>query len=165
MTTKETFLSLAISDPYHLETEKIDFAALDNFVSMLITAYVSRRGREIVQREFLSDTISDTTVFLTRMIEVGTVQFLSQSSLISDDEEVTNDIAFVVASSINVSMASELQLLAGSLGGNMFFDIRALFSLIERVQNHINSGRQDPGYIFSLVNFNLMGLVNGDKVE
>ena len=166
MTTKETFLSLGISDPYHEEAEKIDFTALDSFVSILLSAYANRRGREIVKQELLSDSLSDTTVFLTRMIEVGTVQFLSQNSLISEDEDQTNNLAFVVAAGINISMASELQL-AGldQLGGNIFFDIMALFSLIERVQNHLSNSRREPDYIFSLVNFNLLALVNGSEVQ
>lgn len=166
MTTKETFLSLAIADPYHDTVEKIDFDALDSFVTMFIISYMNKRGSEIIKEELSADAISETTTFLTRMVEVGTVQFLSENQLISDNEEETNDLATVVAHGINISMASELQINGlDKLGGNIFFSIDALYGLIARIIDHINDSRKDVSYIFSLVTFNLMNFVTGSSVE
>ena len=100
------------------------------------------------------------------MIEVGTVQFLSENDLILADAEETNELATVVAHGINISMASALQINGlDPVGGNIFFAISALHGLIERVINHINDSREQEGYIFSLVSFNLMNFVNGSVMQ
>jgi len=63
-------------------------------------------------------------------------------------------------------MASELRRNGlDQLGGNIFFDIRALYGLIARVIDHINNSRVEEGYIFSLVSLNLMNFVNRSQVE
>jgi hypothetical protein len=166
MTTRETFLSLAVGAPYPETAAKIDFDALDSFVAMFIIAYMNRRGAEIIREELTSDSLSETTTFLTRLIDVGTVQFLSENYLISANEEETNDLAAVVAHCINISMASELQLNGlDQLGGNIFFGISAIYGLIARVISHINDSRQQEGYIFSLVSLNLVNFVNDARVE
>jgi len=51
MTTKGKHFVPGNCDPYHETAEKIDFPELDNFVSMLINAYVSNRGRETVAQD------------------------------------------------------------------------------------------------------------------
>ena len=163
MTTKETFLSLGAGSLHEESAGKIDFDALDRFVTLFIVAYMNRRGAEAIREDLSADTLTETTNFLTRMIEVGTVQFLAQNNLITDDEESTNELALVVAHGINISMASELQLNGlDPLGSNIFFDIGALYGLIERVINHINNSRHDQGYIFSLVSLNLLNFVNAE---
>jgi hypothetical protein len=166
MTTKETFLSLAIGASSHETAEMVDFDALDQFVSMFIGGYTNRRGAEIIREELAADALSETTTFLTRMVEVGTVQFLSENSLLYGNEEETNDLASVVAHGINISMASELQRKGlDPHGANIFFGIEALYGLIGRVIVHINDSRNQEGYIFSLVSLNLVNFVNGTRVE
>ena len=161
MTTKETFLSLGAGSLHEEAAGKIDFDALDQFVTMFIIAYMNRRGADAIRDDLSADALSETTNFLTRMIDVGTVQFLAQNSFITEDEENTNELATVVAHGINISMASELQLNGlDPLGSNIFFDISALYGLIERVIDHINKSRHQQGYIFSLVSLNLLNFVN-----
>ena len=163
MTTKETFFSLGVGELHAEAAEQIDFEALDEFVAMFIAAYMNKRGGDAIRQDLSADTLSETTNFLTRMIEVGTVQFMSQNNLIGKDEEITDELAIVVANSINISMASELQLNGlDPLGSNIFFEIRALFGLVERVIDHINRSRHEEGYIYSLVSFNLLNFVNPD---
>jgi hypothetical protein len=100
---------------------------------MFIITYMNRRGSEIIKEELSANAASETTTFFTRMIEVGTVQFLSENHLVSANEEETNDLATVVAHGINISMASELQInRLEQMGGNIFFGISALYGLIER---------------------------------
>ena len=166
MTTKETFLSLGIATGYESTADRIDYDALDQFVTMFIIAYMRRRGAEVIKDELASDSLTDTTIFLTRLAEVGTVQFLSENNLISDNEAETDELATVVAHGINISMASELQLNGlDQLGGNIFFAIPSLYELIARSINHINNSRTQEGYIFSLVSLNLMNFVNNDRIE
>jgi hypothetical protein len=166
MTTKETFLSLGAGSAYTETAESFDFDALDNFVSMLVTIFLNRKGKDIVKEELSADGLSETTTFLTRMIDVGTVQFLSENKLISFNVNKNHDLAIVTAIAINISMATVLQAQgADELGGNIFFSIDAVYGLIERVMNHIKNSLSDDGYIFSLVSYNLMGLVNGSKIE
>jgi len=163
MTTKETLLSLGAGSLHEEAAEKIDFGALDRFVTMFIVAYMNRRGADAIRQDLSADALSETTNFLTRMIEAGTVQFLAQNNLISEDEESTKELAIVVAYGINISMASELQLNdLDPLGSNIFFDIKALYGLIERVIDHINRSRHEQGYIYSLVSLNLLNFVNGE---
>lgn len=165
MTTKETFLSLGIAAGYENAAERIDYDALDQFVTMFIIAYMRRRGIEVIKEELGSDSLNDTTIFLTRLVEVGTVQFLSENSLISGNEAETDELATVVAHGINIAMASELQLNGlDQLGGNIFFAIPSLYELIARSINHVNNSRTQEGYIFSLVSLNLMNFVNGSDV-
>ena len=161
MGTKDTVLSLGIGAGYERQADNIDFKALDKFVAMFLGAYLNRRGAEAIRQELQSDLISDTTIFLTRMIEVGTIQFLSENHLMDGIEEETNQLATVVAHGINISMASELQLnRLDQPGGSIFFAIDALYGLIERIIDHINNSRHQEGYIFSLVNHNLVNFVN-----
>lgn len=166
MTTKEIFLSLGISAGYVDMVNKIDYNKLDRFVAMFIGSYVNKRGADAIREELSVDAISDTTNFLTRLIEVGTVQFLSENGLLSANEEETKDLASIVAHGINISMAAELQLNGlDPMGSNIFFDIRSLYELIERAISHIANAREDNGYIFSLVSFNLLNFVNRSTIE
>ena len=166
MTTKETFLSLGAGAAYHETAVRFDFDALDKFVAMLVTTYINKRGKELIKKELSEDVLSETTTFLTRMIDVGTVQFLSENKLISFNVVKNNDLAMVTALSINISMATVLQAQgADELGGNIFFSIDAVYGLIERVMDHIKNSLGDDSYIFSLVSYNLMGLINGNRIE
>ena len=166
MTIKETFLSLGAGSSHHETAERIDFDALDQFAGMFIFSYVSRRGKDIVKRELETDALSETTTFLTRMIDVGTVQFLSENKLISTNEEDNNELAMVVALGINVSLAANLKEMGvNDPGSNVFFDIATLYVLVERVEEFIKNSLLDEGYIFSLVSVNLMGIINGDIIE
>jgi hypothetical protein len=166
MTTKGTFLSLGAGDSYHEIAENFDFDALDEFVTVFITTYINRRGRNIVKEELSSDSLSETTTFLTRMIEVGSVQFLSENKLIGFNKKKNDDLAMVTALGINISMATVLQAEGvDELGANIFFSIDAVFGLVERVVDHIKNSIGDSTYIFSLVSYNLMGLINGNRIE
>jgi hypothetical protein len=166
MTTKETFLSLGAGTSYHEIAAKFDFDALDEFVAMLITTYINRRGKDIVKGELSSDALSETTTFLTRMIDVGTVQFLSENELITFNKEKNDDLAMVTALGINISMATVLQAKGvDEPGGNVFFAITAVYGLVERIIDHIKNSLGDKEYIFSLVSYNLMGLINGNRIE
>ena len=166
MTTKETFLSLGAGSSYHETAERVDFDALDKFVTMLITTYLNRRGREVVKEELSQDALSETTTFLTRMIDVGTVQFLSENKFISFNVKRNNDLAMITALGINISMATVLQAQgADELGGNVFFCIDAVYGLVDRIMDHIKNSLSDDGYIFHLVSYNLMGLINGNRIE
>jgi hypothetical protein len=166
MTTKETFLSLGAGASYHETAEKFDFDALDAFVAMLITTYINRRGKDIVKEELSSDSLSETTTFLTRMIDVGTVQFLSENKLITFNKEKNDDLAMVTALGINISMSTVLRAKGvDELGGNIFFGIDAVYGLVERIIDHIKNSLGDKTYIFSLVSYNLMGLINGNRIE
>jgi hypothetical protein len=89
MTTKETFLQLGAGSAHHETAERIDFNALDEFVAMCIYSYITRRGKDVVKRELATDALSETTTLLTRIIDVGTVQFLSQNELISTMRKTT----------------------------------------------------------------------------
>lgn len=164
MTTKETFLSLGAGSSYHETADTFDFDALDKFTAMVITTYINSRGKDVVKEELSVESLSDTTTFLTRMIDVGTVQFLSENKLISFEVEKNNDLAMVTALSINISMATVLQAEGvDELGGNVFFSISTIYDLVDRVVEHIRKSLQDKTYIFSLVSYNLMGLINGDR--
>jgi hypothetical protein len=166
MTTKETFLSLGAGAAYHETAERFDFDALDKFVAMLVTTYINKRGKELIKKELSEDALSETTTFLTRMIDVGTVQFLSENKLISFNVVKNNELAMVTALNINISMATVLQAQgADELGGNIFFSIDAVYGLVERVMDHIKNSLGDDSYIFSLVSYNLMGLINGNRIE
>ncbi|MFI5128382.1 MAG: hypothetical protein ACHQFX_00260 [Chitinophagales bacterium] len=127
---------------------------------------MNRRGAEIIREELASDSLSETTTFLTRLIDVGAVQFLSENSLMHGSEEQTIELAAVVAHGINISMATELRLNGlDEHGANIFFDVNALYGLIGRVVVHINDSRHQEGYIFSLVSLNLVNFVNRGRVE
>jgi hypothetical protein len=157
MTTKETFLQLGAGDTYHEIAERINFDELDKFVAMFIHSYISRRGKDVVKEELAADALSETTTFLTRIIDVGTVQFLSENKLISFNKQNNEDLAMVVALGINISMASVLKEMGvNDIGSNVFFDIAILYVLVERVFGFIKESLQDDGYIFSLVSVNLM---------
>jgi len=135
---------------------------LDKFVAMFIHSYINRRGKEVVKEELATDSLSETTTFLTRLIDVGTLQFLSENKLISFNKQNNEDLAMVVALGINISMASVLKEMGvNDIGSNVFFDIAVLYVLVERVFDFIKESLKDDGYIFSLVSVNLMGMANG----
>jgi len=162
MTTKATFLQLGAGATYHEIAERINFDELDKFVAMFIYSYINRRGKEIVKEELAIDSLSESITFLTRIIDVGTLQFLSENKLISFNKQHNEDLAMVVALGINISMASVLKEMGvNDNGSNVFFDIAVLYVLVERVFDFIKESLKDDGYIFSLVSVNLMGMVNG----
>ncbi len=51
MTTKETFLSLGVGSLHQETADKIDFDALDKFVTMFVTSYINTRGGEMIKQE------------------------------------------------------------------------------------------------------------------
>ena len=165
MTTKETFLQLGAGSSHHETAERIDFTALDEFVAMCIYSYITRRGKDVVKRELRTDALSETTTLLTRMIDVGTVHFLSQNKLISANEEDNNELAITTALAINISLASVLKEMGvNDHGSNIFFGIDSLYVLVERTEEFINNSLLDEGYVFSLVAANLMPLIYGETI-
>ena len=166
MTTKETFLQLGAASSHHETAERIDFDALDQFVAMCIYSYITRRGKDVVKRELGPDALSESTTLLTRMIDVGTVHFLSQNDLISANEEDNNELAITAALGINISLASVLKEMGvNDHGSNIFFDIDTLYVLVERVEGFIKNSLLEEGYVFSLVSENLMSLLYGGRIE
>ena len=165
MTTKETFLQLGAGSSYHETAERIDFNGLDEFVAMCIYSYITRRGKDVVKKELGTDALSETTTLLTRMIDVGTVHFLSQNKLISASEEDNNELALTTALAINISLASVLKEMGvNDFGSNIFFDIDTLYVLVERTEEFIKNSLGEDGYIFSLVAANLMPLIYGETI-
>ena len=165
MTIKETFLSLGAGSSHHETAERIDFDALDQFVGLFIFSYISRRGKDVIKRELESDALSETTTFLTRMIDVGTVEFLSENKLISADDEDNNELAMTTALAINISLAANLKEMGvNDPGSNVFFDIPSLYILVERIEEFIKNSLLDEKYISSLVSVNLTGMLNGDII-
>jgi len=165
MTIKETFLSLGAGNSHHETAERIDFDALDQFVGVFIFSYISRRGKDIVKRELDAGAHSETTTFLTRMIDVGTVEFLSENKLISTDDEDNNELAMTTALAINISLAANLKEMGvNDPGSNIFFDIPGLYVLVERIEEFIKNSLLDEEYISSLVSVNLTGMLNGDTI-
>jgi hypothetical protein len=166
MTTKETFLQLGAGSSHHETAERIDFNGLDELVAMCIYSYITRRGKDVVKRELATDALSETTTLLTRMIDVGTVHFLSQNKLISASEEDNNELAITTALGINISLASVLKEMGvNDHGSNIFFSIDSLYALVERAEEFIKNSLLEEGYVFSLVAANLMTLIYGETIE
>lgn len=159
MTTREIFLSLVIAGSYEESAEKLDFNKIDEFVRDYMRRYLTKKGRDIVHDELLADRASETTIFLSRLIEVGTVQFLSENNLITESNEADHDIAVIVAHAINIAMASELvSMELHEVSDSIFFNMQSLNELIDRIFFHVRHSREDRFYIPSLVNFNLVSL-------
>ena len=159
MTTKDIFLSLVIAGSYEESAEKLDFNKIDEFVSNYLRRYLTRKGRDTVHDELLADHASETTIFLSRLIEVGTAQFLSDNDLITQSDEADHDVAVIAAHAINIAIASELVLLElHEASDSIFFNVQSLNELIDRIFFHIRHSREDRFYIPSLINFNLVSL-------
>jgi len=120
---------------------------------MLVAGHIARRGSNTVRSEIDSnDSSSLTYTFLTHIIEVGSLKILSDCKLITTDREVMHVNSFVMALSMNISMASSLKA-KGVFDSDLpvFFAMEPLEILIERIVNHIENALIDSTYINSLV--------------
>lgn len=153
MTTKNEILQLLPVEQFGDLLEKVDFENLDKFVRMLIAGFVSRRGATVVRSDIEADDSStETSTFLSHVIEVGSLKILNDSKLITPYRNVNEAAAFAVALSMNISMATSLKAKGVyDLDIPVFFAMPPLEILVARVINHLGNASNDSSYINSLV--------------
>lgn len=151
--TKNEILKVLPDDIFNEIISQINFDNLDNFVNNLILGYVSKRGKDIVRKEIQDDSQSDTSNFLTHIIEVGSLIIIEESNLISSNTD-NNELATVAVSlSINISIATSLKSLdLFDLDTIVYYAFEALETLFPRILNHINNSLYDNYYIEGLKN-------------
>lgn len=158
--TKNEILKALPNDIFDEIINQINFENLDNFVNTLISGYVSKRGEKVVRREIQNDSQSDTSNFLTHIIEVGSLIIIHESNLISnniDDNEITT---IAVSLSLNISIATTLKALdLFDLDTIVYYAFEALETLFPRILEHINNSSYDNNYINGLKNNYLLNKI------
>ena len=158
--TKNEIIKVLPTDIFNGVINQINFENLDNFVNLLITRYVSSRGIEVVKREIENDSKSDTSNFLTHIIEVGSLIIIQESNLLSNNID-NNEIATVAVSlSLNISIATSLKSLnIFDLDTIVYYAFEALETLFPRILNHIDNSHNDNNYINGLKNNYLLSKI------
>ncbi len=158
--TKNEIIKVLPTDIFNGVINQINFENLDNFVNLLITRYVSSRGSEGVKRQIENDSQSDTSNFLTHIIEVGSLIIIQESNLLSNNID-NNEIATVAVSlSLNISIATSLKSLnIFDLDTIVYYAFEALETLFPRILNHIDNSHNDNNYINGLKNNYLLSKI------
>ena len=153
MSTKSELLELLPTNVFGEFIDQINFENLDKFVQMLVSGYVSRRSQEVVKREIDADSPSDTSNFLTHIIEVGSLKIMQDSTLISSDKDKNEGAVVVTAFSLNFSMASALKAKdVYDFDSTIYYGIPEVETIIPRIVSHLNNAVNDSLYAKSLLN-------------
>jgi hypothetical protein len=151
--TKETLLDLLPDETFVKFIDKIDFAKLDKFVQLLVAGFVSRKGQNTVKKEIDADSTSETSNFLTHIIEVGSLKILAENNLINSDGNNNEQALVVVALAMNISMATALKSKnVYNWDTPVYYDMSSLMTIFNRIATHIDNAIQDTTYTNSLVN-------------
>lgn len=160
MTTKNELLEVLPMDIFGEFINRINFENLDKFVKMLVAGYISRRGHETVKREIDADSQSDTSNFLTHIIEVGSLKIMQESGLMTQDINKNEVIVVAVALSLNISMATALKSKdVYDLESVVYYTFTALESIFPRIFNHISNAVNNSLYVNDLVNNYLLNKI------
>ena len=139
---------------------KINYEKLDGFVKMLVTGYISRRGSAIVKKDIDADAPSDTSNFLTHIIEVGSLNIMQDNSLITSNENSFEGAAVVSALALNISMATALKEKdVFDLDSPVYYAGPTLEAIISRIISHIQNPAFDNQYVKSLTNNYLLNKI------
>jgi hypothetical protein len=158
--TKNEILKVLPNDIFNEIINQINFVNLDNFVNNLISGYVSKRGVEVVKREIKNDSQSDTSNFLTHIIEVGSLIIIQESNLLSNNIDNNEITTVAVSLSLNISIATSLKSLdLFDLDTIVYYAFDALETLFPRILNHINNSLYDNNYINGLKNNYLLSKI------
>ena len=160
MTTKSELLEFLPEETFGKFVDQINFDKLDKFVSMLVAGYVSRRGQNTVKREIDADATSDTSNFLTHIIEVGSLSVLIDNNMITSNTNENEGALVTVAVAMNISMATALKAKnIYSWDTPVYYDMPSLQTIIGRITNHVAYAMQDRGYVKPLVNNYLLNKI------
>ena len=158
--TKNEILKVLPNDIFNEIINQINFVNLDDFVNKLISGYVSKRGLEVVRREIQKDSQSDTSNFLTHIIEVGSLIIIQESNLISNNKDINEATTVAVSLSLNISIATSLKALdLFDLETIVYYAFEALETLFPRILDHINNSHYDNNYINGLKNNYLLNKI------
>ena len=153
MQTKKELLAALPNDVFGDMLNQIDFDYLDNYIKLLVTAYITKRGETIVKKEIDEDSQSDTSNFLTHLIEVGSLKILLENNLLNIDTNQLELAILSVALGIDISMATVLKSKnVYDLDSNVYYSFDALERILPRIDSHIFNAKADNSYIKNLVN-------------
>lgn len=152
MTTKNELIEVLPLDIFGEFIDKINYEKLDNFIKLLVAGYISKNGRLVVKRDIDVDGPSETSNFLTHIIEVGSLKIMQDNSLITSDQNNNEGAAVVTALAINISLATALkEKNVFDLDSPVYYAIPALETIISRIISHIQKAQFDSKYVQSLI--------------
>ena len=160
MGTKNELIEVLPMDTFGEFINKINYEKLDSFVKMLVTGYISRKGSVVVKRDIDADAPSDTSNFLTHIIEVGSLKIMQENSLITSNENSNEGAAVVTALAINISMATALKEKdVFDLDSPVYYAVQTLEEIISRIISHIQNAVFDTQYVKSLTSNYLLNKI------
>lgn len=152
METKNELIAVLPLDTFGEFINKINYEKLDNFIKMLVAGYLSKKGRVVVKRDIDADGPSETSNFLTHIIEVGSLKIMYDNSLITSNQNNNEGGIVVTALAINISLATALKEKdVFDMDSAVYYSIPALETIIARIISHIQKAQLDSQYIKSLV--------------
>ena len=153
MQTKKELLATLPNDGFGDILDQIDFSYLDNFIKLLISGYITKYGEIIVKREIDEDSQSDTSNFLTHVIEVGSLKILLENNLLNLDTNRLELAILSVALGIDISMATVLKSKnVYDLDSEVYYAFDALERILPRIDSHVVNAKAENSYIKNLVN-------------
>jgi hypothetical protein len=153
MQTKKELLDTLPNDVFGDILDQIDFSYLDNFIKLLISGYITKHGEIIVKREIDEDSQSDTSNFLTHVIEVGSLKILLENNLLNLETKRLELAILSVALGIDISMATVLKSKnVYDLDSKVYYSFDALERILPRIDSHVVNAKDDNAYIKNLVN-------------
>ena len=153
MQTKKELLDALPNDIFGEILDQIDFDNLDNFIKLLVIGYITKHGEIVVKREIDEDSQSDTSNFLTHIIEVGSLKILLENNLLNIDSSRLELAILAVALGIDFSIASVLKSKnVFDLESKVYYSFEALERILPRINSHVFNAKDDNLYIKNLVN-------------
>lgn len=160
MQTKQELLEVLPNDVFGDILNQIDFNYLDNYIKLLVSGYIVKQGEIVVKREIDQDSQSDTSDFLTHLIEVGSLHILLENNLLNLQKSRLELAILSVALGIDISMATALKSKnVYDLDSKVYYAFDALENILPRIDSHVVNARIDNSYVKNLVNNYLLSKI------
>lgn len=146
MNTKEILLeNILVTPGIAVTMDKIDFARLEEFVTETFSVFVANRGQDAVKYDLNYDVQTPTDVFISNMIEVGSVQLLQEYDLLHDEQFI--DALYIIISAINIVVAEFLRMHAiADVTSYRYFDADPQYVLLERAVEKVEQLHNQSGF-------------------
>jgi hypothetical protein len=164
MNTDETLLAR-----FHLSAspagiiEKINFHQLEEFVTHHFFAFINSRSFEEIRYDLIYDVQTPTDIFLSDLLEIGSVQLLEENGLLHHEQFI--DALYIILSSMNTVVTDLLRRhqMAG-VNSYRYCDADLQYLMLERAVEHAEKASADDRYFFKDITTRLGDLASATLV-
>ena len=156
MNTKPTLLRNFASSNLSDITNLIDFIRIEEFVTTQFSRFIESRSQDLVKYDLNYGVQTPTDAFLTNLMEVGSVELLTENGLLKDERFI--DALYAIISAINMVASDFLHTRGITEGANYrCYDSDPQYIFLERAVEHVDKACIHNHFRYDLTTFDLLG--------